>query len=88
MQPILIDMPSRRVNVVTLGCSKNVVDSETLMGLLRRNRIELVDEAEGADAVIINTCGFIDVAKEESVNAILAAASMKREGRIGNLYVA
>jgi ribosomal protein S12 methylthiotransferase len=88
MQTVQLDLPSKRVNVVTLGCSKNLVDSETLMGLLRRNSIELVDQADGADAVIINTCGFIDVAKEESVNAILEAAEMKREGRIGSLYVA
>ncbi|MBC8144886.1 MAG: 30S ribosomal protein S12 methylthiotransferase RimO [bacterium] len=88
MQTVQIDLPPKRVNVVTLGCSKNLVDSEMLMGLLRRNRIELVEEAEGADAVIINTCGFIDVAKEESINAILEAAEMKREGRIGSLYVA
>jgi ribosomal protein S12 methylthiotransferase len=89
MQPIQIHTnPGKRVNVVTLGCSKNVVDSETLMGLLRRNNLQLVDEADGADAVIINTCGFIDIAKEESVNTILEAASMKRDGRIGELYVA
>ncbi|MCC7438380.1 MAG: 30S ribosomal protein S12 methylthiotransferase RimO [Armatimonadetes bacterium] len=80
--------PTKTVNVLTLGCSKNTVDSETLMGLLRKNNIQLADEADGADAVIINTCGFIDVAKEESVNTILQAAAMKREGRIGNLYVA
>ena len=80
--------PSKNVHVLTLGCSKNVVDSETLMGLLRRNNITLVDEASGADAVIINTCGFIDMAKEESVNTILDAVEMKKEGRIGSLYVA
>jgi ribosomal protein S12 methylthiotransferase len=88
MTPIQIDFPTKRVNVVTLGCSKNTVDSEALMGLLRKNNIELTEQADGADAVIINTCGFIDVAKEESVNAILAAAAMKRDGRIGQLYVA
>lgn len=88
MQTVQIDLPAKRVNVVTLGCSKNLVDSETLMGLLRRNSIELVDTADGADAVIINTCGFIDVAKEESINAILEAAELKRDGRIGSLYVA
>jgi ribosomal protein S12 methylthiotransferase len=85
---IQIDLPKKRVNVVTLGCSKNTVDSEALMGLLRKNNVELAEEADGADAVIINTCGFIDVAKEESVNAILAAAAMKRDGKIGEVYVA
>ncbi len=78
----------KSVHIVTLGCSKNTVDSETLAGLLRRNRIELVDEASGADAVIVNTCGFIDLAKEESVNTVLAAAEMRKSGEIGALYVA
>jgi len=78
----------RRVSVVTLGCSKNTVDSEVLMGMLSRNHLELVDEPDGADAVIINTCGFIDLAREESVNTILRAAAMKRDGRIGQLFVA
>ena len=76
------------VCLLTLGCSKNVVDSETLSGLLRRNAITMVDEPKGADAVIINTCGFIDLAKEESVSAILEAAELKRRGDIGSLYVA
>ncbi len=88
MNPVPADLPVRRVNVVTLGCSKNVVDSETLMGLLRHNNVELVEHAAGADAVIINTCGFIDLAKEESVNAILEAARLRRDGSIGRLYVA
>ena len=89
--PISIDLDGnegKSVHIVTLGCSKNTVDSETLAGLLRRNRISLVDEAEGADAVIINTCGFIDLAKEESVNTVLEAAEMRRSGDIGALYVA
>lgn len=86
--PATISSSRKRVNVVTLGCSKNVVDSETLMGLLKRNNIELIDEAEGADAVIVNTCGFIDMAKEESVNTILDAVEMKKRGEIGALYVA
>ncbi|HVZ39189.1 MAG TPA: 30S ribosomal protein S12 methylthiotransferase RimO [Candidatus Kapabacteria bacterium] len=88
MNPIQIDLPKKRVSVITLGCSKNTVDSEALMGLLAKNNIELVENAEGSDAVIINTCGFIDVAKEESVNTILAAAAMKREGKLGEVYVA
>lgn len=85
---ITIEKPSKRVHLVTLGCSKNTVDSEMLVGLLTRNRLEMVDEAAGADAVIINTCGFIDLAKEESVNTILEAAGMKDRGEIGSLYVA
>lgn len=97
INPIQIELPSsqsnpfsqkKKVNVVTLGCSKNTVDTETLQGLMNRNNIELTDEAEGADIVIINTCGFIDVAKEESINAILEAGEMKKLGKIKQLYVA
>lgn len=56
---------------------KNTVDTETLQGMLKYNNIELTDQAEGSDILIINTCGFIDVAKEESINAILEAGELK-----------
>ena len=59
-----------KINVVTLGCSKNVYDSEVLMGQLKANNKEVVHEEEG-NIVVINTCGFINNAKEESVNTIL-----------------
>jgi ribosomal protein S12 methylthiotransferase len=78
-----------KVNVITLGCSKNLVDSENLITQLRHNDYEVYHEAQGDDAniVIINTCGFIDRAKEESVNTILEYASIKNEGGIDKLYV-
>lgn len=78
-----------RVNVITLGCSKNMVDSEVMMGQLRANDFEVKHEAydEEHDIVIINTCGFIDKAKEESINTILEYAELKNEGRIEKLYV-
>jgi ribosomal protein S12 methylthiotransferase len=63
----------RRVAVVTLGCARNEVDSEELAGRLSAEGYELVDDAEGADAVLVNTCGFIETAKKDSVDAILAA---------------
>ena len=66
---------TRRVHIVTLGCSKNTVDSETLAGHLAANSFELAGSVDDADTVIINTCGFIDAAKEESVNTILEAES-------------
>ena len=67
-------LPSgRRVAVVTLGCARNEVDSEELAGRLSAEGYELVDDAEGADAVLVNTCGFIETAKKDSVDAILAA---------------
>ncbi len=78
-----------KVNVITLGCSKNIVDSENIITQLRGNDYEVTHEAEEDDAniVIINTCGFIDLAKEESVNTILEYAEVKKEGRIEKLYV-
>ncbi|MBU2507271.1 MAG: 30S ribosomal protein S12 methylthiotransferase RimO [Bacteroidetes bacterium] len=77
-----------KVGIITLGCSKNTVDSERLMGQLKLNNIELVSDPNSADCVIINTCGFIDAAKEESVNTILEAAELKKSGNIKRVIVA
>ena len=78
-----------KVNVITLGCSKNTVDSEVLMGQLTHGGIDVVHEStkEDFDTVIINTCGFIDKAKEESINTILQFAEAKNRGWIEKLYV-
>lgn len=77
-----------RVNVITLGCSKNMVDSEVLMHQLKENKFDVIhDSEEDANIVIINTCGFIDRAKEESINTILLYAEEKMEGNIEKLYV-
>lgn len=78
-----------KVNLITLGCSKNWVDSENLLTQLRANDIEAVHEEDNSDAevVIVNTCGFIDRAKEESIDTILRYASAKSEGAIQKLYV-
>ncbi|MEY8019773.1 30S ribosomal protein S12 methylthiotransferase RimO [Muriicola sp. SD30] len=75
-----------RINVVTLGCSKNVYDSEVLMGQLRANDKEVVHEEDG-NIVVINTCGFIANAKEESVNTILDFVRQKEEGRVEKVFV-
>jgi ribosomal protein S12 methylthiotransferase len=77
------------VNVITLGCSKNWVDSENLMTQLAHNDFEVTHENEkpGADIVIVNTCGFIDRAKEESINTILEYAAQKEAGKLQKLYV-
>ena len=77
-----------RISIITLGCSKNTVDSEVLMSQIEANRMALVDEPCEADTLIINTCGFIDAAKEESVNTIVEAVEMKKRGDIRQLYVA
>ena len=76
----------KRINVVTLGCSKNTYDSEVLVGQLEANGKEVVHEGEG-EVVVVNTCGFIANAKEESVNTILEYARQKEEGRIEQLFV-
>lgn len=77
-----------RVKVITLGCSKNLVDSEFLMAQLKSNNIELTEDETKCESVIINTCGFIDTAKEESINTILKAVEKKETGKLKNIYVA
>lgn len=80
---------ANKVNVITLGCSKNMVDSEVMMHQLRANDFEVSHQEEQLDSniVIINTCGFIDRAKEESVNTILEYSQLKQEGELEKLYV-
>ncbi|MBX2926440.1 MAG: 30S ribosomal protein S12 methylthiotransferase RimO [Saprospiraceae bacterium] len=78
-----------KVNVITLGCSKNLVDSENLITQLRANEFDVVHDSndEDANVVIINTCGFIDLAKQESIDTILQYAAVKSAGDIDKLYV-
>ena len=80
-------MPEK-VAIVTLGCEKNLVDSEIMSGLMDREGHTLVDDPNDATVVIVNTCGFIDAAKEESVDTILDLASLKEKGRLKSLIVA
>ncbi len=77
-----------KVGVVSLGCSKNLVDTEVMLGHLDRAGCVFVQDAAEADVVIVNTCGFIEAAREESVQAILDAASLKTTGRLKRLVVA
>ncbi|MFD1769327.1 30S ribosomal protein S12 methylthiotransferase RimO [Sphingobacterium suaedae] len=79
-----------RVNVVTLGCSKNIHDSEVLMGQLKGNKMEVVHEAsniQSDDIVVINTCGFIDNAKQESIDTILQYSELKDQGKVNKVIV-
>lgn len=71
-----------------MGCSKNAVDSERLMAQLKINNFEIVTDPNEADSLIINTCGFINPAKEESINTILEAVALKKENKVKKLYVA
>jgi ribosomal protein S12 methylthiotransferase len=82
-------LKNNKINVITLGCSKNIYDSEVLMGQLKANKMEVEHESEKDDAniVVINTCGFIDNAKEESVNTIIEQAERKSDGKIDKLFV-
>ncbi len=78
-----------KVNIITLGCSKNMVDSEVLSGQLAANGIKVKHENTKLDhnIVVVNTCGFIDKAKEESINTILEQVELKREGKLDKVYV-
>jgi len=78
-----------KINIITLGCSKNMVDSEVLSGQLLANDMEVVHENRKLDhnIVIVNTCGFIDKAKEESINTILDQVDLKRRGKLDKVYV-
>ncbi len=78
-----------KVNIITLGCSKNMVDSEVLSGQLLANEIEVVHESKKKDhnIVVINTCGFIEKAKEESINTILQQVELKKRGKLDKVYV-
>ncbi len=76
-----------KISILTLGCSRNVVDSENIIGYLKENEFEYVDSADEADALIINTCGFINSAKEESIGVILEAAAMRKSGGLKSLIV-
>lgn len=78
-----------KVNIITLGCSKNMVDSEVLSGQLQANEIDVVHENKKNDhnIVVVNTCGFIDKAKEESINTILNQVALKQKGKLDKVYV-
>lgn len=75
-----------KINVITLGCSKNVYDSEVLMGQLKSNNKNVVHEKEG-NIVVINTCGFIDNAKQQSIDTILENVKKKKEGKVDKVFV-
>ena len=76
-----------KINVVTLGCPKNLVDSEYLLGQLKQSNVQLVANADAADTVIINTCGFIKDAKQESLDAIMEAVGKKSRGELKKIVV-
>src|SRR5712692_1796875 len=77
-----------KVGFISLGCPKNLVDSEVMMGQLKLNGYEITGDAGEADTVVVNTCGFIDSAKKESIDTILEVARLKTNGKATRLIVA
>src|SRR5918911_4627412 len=78
----------KKVGFVSLGCPKNLVDSEVMMGHLKQNGYQITANAADAETVVVNTCGFIDSAKKESIETILEAAQLKTSGQARRLIVA
>jgi len=78
----------KKVGMVSLGCPKNLVDSEVMMGMLARQGFEITTDSQAADVLVVNTCGFIDSARQESVNTILEMAQLKQTGNLKRLIVA
>src|SRR5215210_3727997 len=73
---------------ITLGCPKNLVDSERMLGKLAQDGYALVPDADGADVVVVNTCGFIEPARQESLSVIREMLELKKAGRVGSVVVA
>ena len=80
-------MSKHKLNMISLGCAKALVDSEILLGGLKQNDVEITQDPEEAETVVVNTCGFLDMAREESVETILQAAELKKSGNIDQLVV-
>ena len=77
----------KTLNLISLGCAKNLVDSEILLGGLDKTNVTITKDPEKADTIVVNTCGFLDIAREESVDTILQAAEMKKTGSLKELVV-
>lgn len=80
-------MSKHKLNMISLGCAKALVDSEILLGGLRQENFQIIKEPQEADTIIVNTCGFLDMAREESIETILQAAKLKKSGNLKQLVV-
>src|SRR3954469_19918753 len=80
--------PSKKVHFVSLGCPKNLVDTEIMLGSLMRDGYKVVENAEDADTVVVNTCGFIEASKQESIDKIIEMAALKKSGGVEKVVVA
>ncbi len=77
----------KKLCLITLGCSKNLVDSEVILGGIKGSNYSITEEPKDADTIIVNTCGFLDTAREESVDVILEAGDLKKTGKLKQLVV-
>src|SRR3954471_3389793 len=84
----MTDSPKGTFAFVSLGCPKNLVDSERMLGKLAQDGYALTPDADGADVVVVNTCGFIEPARQESLGVIREMLALKEQGRIGSVVVA
>ena len=78
---------SERIGMVSLGCAKNQVNAEQMLFLLQQAGYEIAGNPEGCDLAIVNTCGFIDSAKQEAIDNILALGQLKEAGQLGKILV-
>src|SRR5437870_9304175 len=77
----------KKIGFVSLGCEKNLVDSEVMLGLLTQRGYQITPDQNVADIIVVNTCGFIDRAKQESIDSILEMAELKTSGHCSKLVV-
>jgi len=82
-----MDSDRKKLHLISLGCAKNLVDSEILLGGLRNTQYDVTENPDNADTIIVNTCGFLDIAREESIDTILQAAELRKKGSIDQLVV-
>ena len=80
-------MIKQKLNFISLGCAKALVDSEKIIGALKNTNYDITDNPEDADTMVINTCGFIDMARQESIETILQATELKKKGTLNKLVV-
>lgn len=88
MESVKSGLGKIKVSLISLGCSKNQVDSEVMLGLLKQDGFELTPDTEKAEVIIVNTCGFIDAAKEESIETLIELGKLKKKGHCQVLIAA
>src|SRR6185436_13927394 len=80
--------PLKKVHIVSLGCPKNLVDSEIMLGQMMKDGYTVTDDASEAETIVVNTCGFIETAKQESIDKILEMSGHKQTGKAKTVVVA